>query len=81
MNGEAEKNITIDLSFLGDGDYKVMMVQDKKPDMAMVSLIRSRKTFGNQKGVNVIQATAGRRESLFVELIAGGGFVAVFEKQ
>lgn len=81
MNGEEEKNITIDLSFLGDGDYKAMMVHDKKPEMAMVSLIRSRKTFGNQKGVNVIEATAGRRESLFVELISGGGFVAVFEKQ
>jgi hypothetical protein len=56
------------------------MVQDKRPESAMVSLIRSRKTFGGQKGVNIIQATATKKESLFIELIAGGGFVAVFSK-
>ena len=80
MNGEAGKNITVDLSFLGEGDYKATMVQDKKGEMAMVSLIRSRKTFGNQNGVNMISATATSRESLLIELIPGGGFVALFEK-
>lgn len=80
MNGESPRSISIDLSFLGDGEYKAMMVQDKRPESAMVSLIRSRKTFGGQKGVNIIQATATKKESLFIELIAGGGFVAVFSK-
>ena len=80
MNGESAKTISIDLSFLGEGDHKAMMIHDKKPDMAMVSLVRSRKTFGIQKGVNVINATATNRESLLVELLPGGGFVAVFSK-
>lgn len=80
MNGEAGKNINIDLSFLGEGDYDAMMVQDKQPEMAMVSLVRSRKTFGGQKGVNIIKAKATNRESLLIELIPGGGFVAVFSK-
>lgn len=80
MNGEAGKNINIDLSFLGEGEYNAMMIQDKKPELAMVSLLRSRKTFGGQKGVNIIHATATNRESLLIELIAGGGFVAVFSK-
>jgi alpha-glucosidase len=80
MNGESEKSVHIDLSFLGEGEYNAMMVQDKKPEMAMVSLVRSRKTFGGQKGVNIIKATATNKESLLVQLVAGGGFVAVFSK-
>lgn len=80
MNGESAKTISIDLSFLGEGDYKAMMIHDKKPDMAMVALVRGRKTFGIQKGVNVINATASNRESLLVELLSGGGFVAVLSK-
>jgi alpha-glucosidase len=80
MNGEVGRSINIDLSFLGDGDYKATMVQDRRPDLALVSLVRSRKTFGAQQGVNIIKATATNREALLVELIPGGGFVAVFEK-
>ncbi|MEX1238487.1 MAG: glycoside hydrolase family 97 N-terminal domain-containing protein [Cyclobacteriaceae bacterium] len=80
MNGESGKNITVNLSFLGEGDYTAMMVQDKKPEMAMVSLLRSRKTFGVQKGVNIANATVTSRESLLIELIPGGGFVGVFSK-
>ena len=80
MNGEAGRTIHIDLAFLGEGDYRAMMIQDKKPELAMVSLVRSRKTFGAQQGVNIITANATDRESLLIELIPGGGFVAVFEK-
>jgi ligand-binding sensor domain-containing protein len=80
LNGEAGRSVNIDLSFLGEGDYKATMVQDKRPNLALVSLVRSRKTFGAQQGVNIIKATATNRESLLVELIPGGGFVAVFEK-
>ena len=80
MNGEAGKTITIDLSFLGEGDYNAMLIHDKKPDMAMVSLLRSRKTFGSQEGVNIAHAKVTSRESLMLELIAGGGFVAVISK-
>lgn len=80
LNGETGKTANIDLSFLGEGEYSAMMVQDKKPEMAMVSLVRSRKTFGGQKGVNIIHAKATNRESLLIELIPGGGFVAVFSK-
>ena len=80
MNGEAGRNITIDLSFLGEGDYKGVIVHDKKPDQALVSLVRSRKTFGMQKGVNIVNTTATNRESLFAELIPGGGLVAVFSR-
>ena len=80
MNGETARSISFDLSFLGEGEYKAMMFQDKKSDAAMVSLVRGRKTFGGQKGVNVIEATATKKESLFVELVPGGGFVALFSK-
>ncbi|HEX8041834.1 MAG TPA: glycoside hydrolase family 97 N-terminal domain-containing protein, partial [Chryseosolibacter sp.] len=36
MNGEAERSIAIDLSFLGEGEYQATMVQDKRPDWATV---------------------------------------------
>ena len=80
MNGEAHKTITVDLSFLGGEDYNAMLIHDKKPEMAMVSLVRSRKTFGSQEGVNIVNTKVNKRESLFIELIPGGGFVGVFSK-
>ena len=80
MNGEEGRNIQFDLSFLDEGEYKAMMIQDKKPEMAMVSLIRSRRTFGGQQGINIVQEKVTNRESLLLELIPGGGFVAVFSK-
>jgi hypothetical protein len=46
----------------------------------MVSLLRSRKTFGAQQGVNTAKAIVTNRESLLIELIPGGGFVGVFEQ-
>lgn len=80
INGEEGRHINIDLSFLGEGDYNAIMVQDKKPEMAMVSMARKRQIFGAQEGVNVVTTTASNNESLFIELIPGGGFVAVFSK-
>ena len=56
------------------------MVHDKKPETAMISLIRSRKTFGGQHGVNIVEAAVNQRESLSVELIPGGGVVIVISK-
>ncbi len=81
MNGPTAKGITIDLStFLKEGDYKAMLVRDEKGGAAAVSLVRKRETFGPKPGVIVDTTTVKNNDSFFVELIAGGGFVALLSK-
>ena len=80
MNGETARFIKLDLSFLQDGDYSVTLIRDKKSTSAMASLVRKRQSFGAQKGV-LMESTSARNNDAFVlELIPGGGFVAMFEK-
>jgi len=80
MNGPYAKKIRIDLTFLGDGDYNAMLVRDQKGDSAPVYLLRSRQTFGLKPGVEIDNTKVNNGESLFIDLIAGGGFAALFTK-
>ncbi|MGH7492303.1 MAG: glycoside hydrolase family 97 N-terminal domain-containing protein [bacterium] len=77
MNGPTAKGMTFDLSFLGTGEYQAMLVRDEKGEAATVSLVRKRQTFGPKAGVIVDITTVQSNDSFFVELIAGGGFVAL----
>jgi alpha-glucosidase len=65
MCGPQPRTITVPLSFLDDGDYRAAVVRDPKD---------------NPDAVQTEQTTARRRESLKIELVAGGGFVARFKK-
>jgi len=80
MNGPQARFAKIDLSFLGDGDYKAMLLRDEKGNSTSVSLVRKRQTFGPKPGVIIDNTTVKNNESLFIELVAGGGFVAVFSQ-
>jgi alpha-glucosidase len=81
MNGPTAKGITIDLSsFLKEGEYKTMLVRDEKGNATTVSLVRKRETFGPKPGVIVDTTTVKSNDSFFVELLAGGGFVALLSK-
>jgi alpha-glucosidase len=66
LNGPAAKTINIPLSFLGKGDYRAMLIRDNKNDVAAVEVENT-----TLKGV----------DSLTVEMLAGGGFIARFSKQ
>ena len=79
MNGEQARLLKIDLPFLSQGEHKITMVRDKQPESAMVTLVRKRKSYGAQHGVLIDETTIAHNESLFVELVAGGGFVAIIE--
>ena len=75
------KGITIDLSsFLKEGEYKTVLVRDEKGNAATVSLVRKRETFGPRPGVIVDTTSVKSNDSFFVELLAGGGFVALISK-
>ncbi|MBC9797996.1 glycoside hydrolase family 97 protein [Sinomicrobium weinanense] len=81
MNGEKGNTIKMDLSFLkNEKDYDMMMIRDKKPEEARVVLVRNRQLFGGGKGVAIDRAKVNRRESLWIDLIPGGGFVAVISE-
>jgi alpha-glucosidase len=63
MNGPNGKSVQIPLSFLGSGEYQAILVRDV-PD--------------NPAAVKLEKATAGKNESLAIELRAGGGFIGRF---
>jgi len=63
LNGPAAKTIKIPLSFLGEGEYRVLLVRDNKNDAA---------------ALEVENTTLKRNDSLTVEMSAGGGFIARF---
>ena len=66
MCGPEARTIRVPLSFLGDGQYAASMVRDDKEDDAAVVL---------EKG------TAQRGDTLMIEMVNGGGFIARFSKQ
>ena len=66
MCGPEAKTIQVPLSFLGDGDYKAVLVRDVKDDPA---------------SVNVEKSTAKRGDTLTIEMANGGGFVGRFSKK
>jgi alpha-glucosidase len=81
LNGTTERHVSIDLDFLGEGDYKATFVRDQKQDATTVTMTRTRRRFGPMAGV-VIDKTIvnkNRGEAMLIELLSGGGFVAIFE--
>jgi len=66
INGLSPKNLTIPLSFLGNGTYEVMLVRDEKD---------------NSAAVKIENRTMKKGESVDVEMGLGGGFIAKFNKK
>jgi alpha-glucosidase len=63
MNGPSARKIEVPLSFLGDGQYRALLVRDHKEDPA---------------SVEIETATRSRGELLAIEMRDGGGFIARF---
>jgi hypothetical protein len=80
MNGVTPKIVQIDLAFLGDGTYKSLCVYDEKAGAVLVNLVRKRQTLGPKPGVRVDTTSVQRNDSLVLELVAGGGFAALFSQ-
>jgi alpha-glucosidase len=62
MNGTTARNVTVPLSFLGEGEYHALLVRDGKDHAA----VRTENT------------TVKRGDSLIIDLREGGGFIARF---
>jgi alpha-glucosidase len=65
LNGPTARTITVPLGFLGQGDYRALIVRDRKDEPA---------------AEQIDQTTVRRDASLTIELSAGGGFIARFVK-
>ena len=65
MCGPDAKTIQVPLSFLGEGEYNTTLVSDNKENSA--ALVMSKNKFN-------------KKDSLKIEMINGGGFVAEFTK-
>jgi len=66
LNGPTARTVNIPLSFLSDGQYKASLVYDNKENAAEVVLE---------------QKTVRRGDTLAIEMINGGGFIACFTKK
>jgi alpha-glucosidase len=66
MNGAAARDVNIPLSFLGDGEYRAVLVRDSKESAAAV-----RKE----------ESALKRGDSLAISLREGGGFIARFSRK
>ena len=80
MNGATARHISVDLGFLGEGDHDAIFVRDQKEASAPVTLTRTRRRFGPMAGVEIDKTTVNkeRGEGMIIELVPGGGFVAMF---
>lgn len=65
MSAGPAKSIRVPLSFLGEGDYNVLLARDGADD----------------ESVEVKNTVNNRNDEMSIELAAGGGFVARFTKQ
>ena len=65
VNGPAERELNIPLSFLGEGEYESLSLRDDGSETA---------------AVEVEESTAEPGDSLAVQLTRGGGFIARFVK-
>jgi alpha-glucosidase len=63
LNGPAPRKLNVPLMFLGDRNYETMMVRDQPEDAA---------------AVKIENTTLTRRDSIAIDLPAGGGFIARF---
>jgi alpha-glucosidase len=66
LNGLTTRTVKIPLSFLGDNEYRTMLLRDNKDDAA---------------ALEVEKKSLKRSDSLAIDLPAGGGFIARFSKQ
>jgi alpha-glucosidase len=66
VNGPEGRSLRVPLSFLGDGEYKALVVRDRK---------------GEPAAVEVEKSDARRTDTLRIELSDGGGFIARFTKE
>jgi alpha-glucosidase len=66
MNGPVQKSVQIPLSFLGSGEYQAMLVRDVADDPA---------------AVKIEKITVNKKQSLAIELRAGGGFIGRFSRE
>jgi alpha-glucosidase len=66
MCGPQARTIKVELSFLGDGRYKALLIRDDKENDAAVVLE---------------DKTVRRDDTLKIEMVNGGGFIARFSKQ
>jgi alpha-glucosidase len=63
LNGPERRNVNIPLTFLSDGKYEAMIVRDQPDEPAAVKLEKA--TFRN-------------KDSVSLDLVAGGGFIGKF---
>jgi alpha-glucosidase len=63
-NGPTARTVSVDLSFLGTGSYKSMLIRDT----------------GEAAAVKVEHLTLSRNDTLFVDLRSGGGFIGRFQR-
>jgi hypothetical protein len=61
-NGPVAKTVRVDLSFLGQGSYKSMLLRDT----------------GEAAAVKIEHLTARSGDALYIDLRSGGGFVGRF---
>jgi alpha-glucosidase len=65
LNGPATRTVRVPLTFLGQGEYRALLIRDHKSDPAAVQ----------------VEDTAARRtDSVTIELSNGGGFIGRFSK-
>jgi len=63
LNGPAPRKIDVPLAFLGEGKHQAMLVRDQPDEPA---------------AVKVENATFNRKDSIAIDMPAGGGFIAKF---
>jgi alpha-glucosidase len=66
LNGPDQRELTVPLHFLGDGEYAALQVHDVADEPTQVELE---------------QTTAGADDTLAIELEPGGGFIARFTQR
>ena len=66
VNGPSGRTVRVPLTFLGDREYRALLIRDRKGDPAAVT----------------VEETAARRgDTLAIELSDGGGFIARFSRK
>jgi alpha-glucosidase len=65
LNGTTPRNLKLNLSFLGSGDYQGLLVRD---------------TAANDGSVKMENAKLNKSSALEIDMLAGGGFIARFSK-
>ena len=81
LNGPDPRTITINLSFLGSARYTATLIRDKVPTETLVSFAAKRLSYGSKSGVAIDTLPPDTmNDTIIVELLPAGGFVAMFQK-